>query len=243
MSCKNNTRESVNLFYQPLIPDNVHYLDSSESKHATRVLRLKAGDAIVITDGLGTRYRARITKADVQQCSFAIEEQIREPARNFFIHVAIAPTKNPDRIEWFVEKAVELGIDGITLITCEHSERSRINTERLHNIAVSAMKQSLTLTLPVISGPLPVTEVIHHHKETSKFIAHVDALNPDHLQDMAAPGSSYLVLIGPEGDFSNNELAAAADHHFSKVSLGTRRLRTETAGLAACHILNLINTK
>jgi 16S rRNA (uracil1498-N3)-methyltransferase len=233
----------VNLFYQPLIPDNVHHLDSTESKHATRVLRLKAGDAIDITDGLGTRYRARITNADVQQCSFTIEEQVREPARNFFIHVAIAPTKNPDRIEWFVEKAVEFGIDAITLITCEHSERSRINTERLHKIAVSAMKQSLKLTLPVISGPLPVTEVIHRQKEPSKFIAHVDALNPDHLQHIAASGSRYLVLIGPEGDFSSNELAAAADKHFSKVSLGNSRLRTETAGLAACHILNLVNTK
>jgi 16S rRNA (uracil1498-N3)-methyltransferase len=232
----------VNLFYQPLIPEGIHYLDAAESKHSAKVLRKKNGDQIQITDGKGFLYRAIITSSDVQQCSFEIQEKIESPVRQYRIHIAIAPTKNPDRLEWFVEKSVELGVDQITLIECDHSERSHLKYERLEKLAISAMKQSLKFLLPSISGPVKLSDVIVNANETEKFIAYVDPENSIHLKDVAASNTSYIVLIGPEGDFSKNELALAQQNHFKKVSLGPSRLRTETAGLAACHILNLVNT-
>ena len=232
----------MNLFYQPLIPDGVLSLDATESRHSTRVLRMKSGDQIRITDGHGNFYVARITKADSQECLFSIEERIQVPAKKYSIHIAIAPTKNADRIEWFIEKSVELGIDRITLITCEHSERTNLKFERLQKIAVSAMKQSLKATLPHITAPVPFSEVLTTNGSSQKFIAHVDLDNPAHLKQLAIPDSDYLVLIGPEGDFSIREIELAVARGFAKVSLGPSRLRTETAGLAACHILNLVNT-
>jgi 16S rRNA (uracil1498-N3)-methyltransferase len=238
----NNTLDGVNLFYQPLIPDGVLSLDATESKHATRVLRKKAGDPIQITDGKGKFYRARLTRADTLKSLFSIEETITEPIKTFSVHVAIAPTKNIDRLEWFVEKTVEVGIDEITLITCKHSERSHPKLERLEKIAISAMKQSLKATLPRISGPVSFSEMINTSHHTQRFIAHVDLENDVHLKHAAIPGSQYIILIGPEGDFSGNEIELAMNQGFRKVSLGTSRLRTETAGLAACHILNLVNT-
>lgn len=203
---------------------------------------MKVGDRIQITDGKGFLYNALITKADVNQCLFDIQETVQEPLRNYHIHIGIAPTKNADRLEWFVEKAVELGVDEITLINCEHSERTHLKFERLQKIAISAMKQSLRSTLPSISGPVELTEIMHVTSATGKFIACVDPKNPNHLKDIATANSTYLVLIGPEGDFSKNELQMASVYNFQRVSLGSLRLRTETAGLVACHILNLVNT-
>jgi len=232
----------LNLFYQPLLPEGIYYLDAFESKHCTKVLRKKNGDAIHITDGKGFLYHAIITKPDSFQCTFEIQEKIAEPARGFRIHIAISPIKNPDRLEWFVEKAVELGVDEITLIECDHTERNHVKPERLEKLAISAMKQSLKWTLPKISGPIKLSELIKSSTASSKFIAHVNPENPKHLLHVAAPGSNYLILIGPEGDFSKDELLLAMGNNFNAVSLGTSRLRTETAGLAACHILNLVNT-
>lgn len=232
----------MNLFYQPLIQQGIYALDAIESKHCTKVLRQRTGDIIHITDGKGFLYHAVITKADVERCVFDIRDTIEQPLRPYSIHIAISPTKHADRIEWFVEKSVEIGVDSITLIDCEHTERSHQKFERLEKIAVSAMKQSLRLTLPTLKGPVPAEDIIRSSVETSKFIAYVDQENPHHLKNLAEAGSSYLVLIGPEGDFSKEELTLAMDHQFQKVSLGSSRLRTETAGLAACHILNLVNT-
>lgn len=232
----------MNLFYQPRVQQGLHYLEPEESRHSTKVLRMKVGDRIQITDGKGFLYNALITKADVNQCLFDIQETVQEPLRNYHIHIGIAPTKNADRLEWFVEKAVELGVDEITLINCEHSERTHLKFERLQKIAISAMKQSLRSTLPSISGPVELTEIMHVTSATGKFIACVDPKNPNHLKDIATANSTYLVLIGPEGDFSKNELQMASVYNFQRVSLGSLRLRTETAGLVACHILNLVNT-
>jgi 16S rRNA (uracil1498-N3)-methyltransferase len=232
----------VNLFYQPAIQQGIFHLDPTESKHCTKVLRRKAGDKISITDGKGFLYEAVITVADPGQCSFEIQKKEADKAKSFSIHIAISPTKHPDRLEWFVEKSVELGVDKITLINCEHTERSHFKLDRLEKIAISAMKQSLRLTLPSIEGPLDFNVVVNQVNTISKFIAHVDVANPDHLKNIAARDSNYLVLIGPEGDFSGEELQQAATKQFRKVSLGSHRLRTETAGLAACHILNLVNT-
>lgn len=231
----------MNLFYQPRIPEGILYLDADESRHCIRVLRHTVGDNIRITDGKGFFYDAVITKADDRECQFHIENKIAQPPRDFFIHIAISPTKNADRIEWFVEKTVELGIDKVSLIECDNTERTYLKKERLEKVAVSAMKQSLKATTPVIEGLLSFQDIVTSH-EASKFIAYVDQQNPDHLKNIALRQKSYLVLIGPEGDFSPEELTLALNNGFQKVSLGHSRLRTETAGIAACHILNLTNS-
>ncbi len=232
----------MNLFYQPAIPEGVLYLDADESRHCIKVLRKRAGDVISVTDGRGFFYEAVITKADAGQCSFEIRTQIPAPEKDFFIHIAVSPTKNADRIEWFVEKATEFGIDKISLMDCKNTERSFIKTDRLNKVAISAMKQSLKSLVPVISDQLlQFTEVVEHCQEQEKYIAFVDASNPLHLRDVVKPGTSYCVLIGPEGDFSPEELRTALESGFKKVSLGPSRLRTETAAVAACHLLNLVN--
>ena len=232
----------MNLFYQPGIPEGILYLDADESRHCVKVLRRKAGDVISVTDGAGYFYEAVITRADAGQCHFDVRTKTAAPKRDFFVHIAVSPTKNADRIEWFVEKATEFGVDKISLVDCKNTERSFIKIERLNKVAISAMKQSLKAVLPVISNNvLQFAEVIENCQEEERYIAYVDASNPLHLKDSAKAGSSYCVLIGPEGDFSSEELKTALDHKFRKVSLGPSRLRTETAAVAACHILNLAN--
>ena len=232
----------MNLFYQPLIQEGITYLDSLESKHSARVLRKKSGDRIYITDGKGFLYTALITDADANRCFFEIQEKVPETQKQHAIHIAISPTKHADRFEWFVEKVVELGIDRITLMECDRTEYTHLKLERLEKIAISAMKQSVRLTLPSITGPIKIKDVTDNPDKTSKFIAYVDPGNPNHLKNIAKPNSDYLVLIGPEGDFSEGELSLAQEKEFQRVSLGSNRLRTETAGVAACHILNLVNT-
>ena len=232
----------MNLFFQPGIPDGVLYLDADESRHCVKVLRKKPGDVISITDGKGFFYDAVIARADPSQCFFEIQKKQAAEKRDFYIHIAISPTKNTDRIEWFVEKATELGVDKISLMDCKNTERSFIKTDRLNKVAISAMKQSLKATLPEISDHLlQFTEVVEHCSEEVKCIAIVDTTNPLHLMEAAGRATSYCILIGPEGDFSAEELRTSLEYRFKKVSLGPSRLRTETAGVAACHILNLIN--
>jgi 16S rRNA (uracil1498-N3)-methyltransferase len=231
----------LNLFYQPRITDGVFSLDPEESRHCVKVLRKNTGDTIRITDGKGSFYDATITAAHANQCEFHIDETISVSQPPWYIHIAIAPTKNADRIEWFVEKSVELGIQAITLIECKNSERTYQKTERLTKVAVSAMKQSLKAWLPAIHPLTKVSSLISSSTENQRFIAYVDQSNPAHLHSLATKHTSYLVLIGPEGDFSTYELTMAQNNGFIKVSLGQSRLRTETAGMAACHILNLIN--
>jgi 16S rRNA (uracil1498-N3)-methyltransferase len=232
----------VNLFYQPLVPQGVHHLDNDESRHCTRVLRRRNGDHIRITDGSGSFYDALITDANPSRCEFSIQKTSTEPSKNYSIHIAIAPTKNPDRIEWFVEKATEFGIDRITFLRTEHSEKVYLKKDRLIKVAISAMKQSLKASLPAVGEVISLSTLLGQSDESQKFIAYVDDANPAHLQKAARPGLSSIVLIGPEGDFATHELTEALSYGFEKVSLGKSRLRTETAGVAACHILNLINS-
>jgi 16S rRNA (uracil1498-N3)-methyltransferase len=231
----------VNLFYQPLITENIFHLDPEESRHCTKVLRKKSGDSIDITDGKGLFYHAIIEDTTTHQCTFRIESRRSEPPRNFYLHIVISPTKNPDRTEWFVEKAVEIGVDEITFIECARTERIRLRTERISKLAVSAMKQSLKATLPKINDTLRLTDFLKQQSDTDKFIAFVDEENPLHLKHAATPGNATSILIGPEGDFSHEELSTALSAGYKKVSLGKSRLRTETAGLVACHTLHLIN--
>ncbi len=232
----------MNLFYQPLLAQGILHLDADESRHVVKVLRKKQGDRISLTDGNGFFYEATINDPDPRECTFVINKKIQGPPKNFIIHIAISPTKNADRIEWFVEKAVELGIDEITLLECDHTERQHLKIDRLEKMAISAMKQSLKARLPLIHPLTGFRNIIHTAGSVEKYIAHVDNENPSQLKNLIAAGSSYLVLIGPEGDFSDEELTLAENQGFKKISLGPSRLRTETAGLAACHILNLANT-
>ncbi|HMV10738.1 MAG TPA: 16S rRNA (uracil(1498)-N(3))-methyltransferase [Cyclobacteriaceae bacterium] len=230
-----------NLFYQPALAAGVLYLDPEESRHATKVLRKKAGDTIHVTDGKGALYICRITDPRPDKCAFVVDSTEREKEKTFRIHIAIAPTKNADRIEWFVEKAIEIGIDEISFVECDNSERTSIKLERIEKIAVSAMKQSLKFTLPKINSVRQLREFISGTGSGKNYIAYVDQNNPDELSKVAARNDHYTVLIGPEGDFSPAELELALKHGFIKVALGPSRLRTETAGMAACHTLNLIN--
>ncbi len=231
----------MNLFYQPRIREGVNHLDADESRHCTRVLRKRAGDTIRLTDGLGSFYDAVIEDDSSRECRFRITATHEVQPPPCTIHIAVAPTKNADRIEWFVEKSTEFGIDRITLLSCQHSERTFIKTDRLEKVALSAMKQSLKAYLPVITPLTPFNELVQSADEANRFIAHVDEGNPLHLQEAARHlKGSHLVLIGPEGDFSTEELRLATSAGFVKVSLGGSRLRTETAALAACHILNLL---
>jgi 16S rRNA (uracil1498-N3)-methyltransferase len=230
----------LNLFYQPGISEGINYLDAEESRHAARVLRMSEGDQLTLTDGKGFFYSARITKADSKKCQFKILDKKETLRKNFHIHVAIAPTKNADRIEWFVEKSTEIGIDEISFILCENSERKVINAERVEKIAVSALKQSQQALLPKLNELVPFKNILEA-KADQKFIGFVDSSNPSHLKSLAQSGKKYLMLIGPEGDFSNEELELAIKTGFQKVGLGTNRLRTETAGLVAVQVLALAN--
>jgi 16S rRNA (uracil1498-N3)-methyltransferase len=230
----------VNLFYQPDILNGNYFLDVEESHHAVKVFRFREKDSIDITDGVGTLYSAVITKADSKKCEFEVVKKSKQSPRSFVIHIAIAPTKNMDRIEWFVEKAIEIGVDQISFVVCQKSERKTVNMDRIQKLAVSALKQSRQTWMPKIYSPVPFEEILTSNSD-QKFIAYVDGQNPDQLKKITIPAQRYLVLIGPEGDFSKEELALAQQNNFRKVSLGPNRLRTETAGLVACQILNLIN--
>jgi 16S rRNA (uracil1498-N3)-methyltransferase len=230
----------VNLFFQPAVSEGVNHLTAEESYHAFRVLRMSSGDDIKVTDGKGFFYQAQIVSIDSKKCVFKINTHEKIPAKNFRIHIAIAPTKNADRIEWFVEKAVEIGVDEISFILCKNSERRVLNLERIQKIAVSAMKQSQQPWMPTLHPLQPFNDILKQSAD-QKFIGHVDSSNPVHLKAIAKPNKSYLVLIGPEGDFFNEELNAALQSGFEKVSLGENRLRTETAGLTACQTLQFVN--
>lgn len=209
-----------------------------------RVLRMKEGDALRIADGKGTFYNAVISAAQGKRCMVHIEsEERQEPLWNGHLHIAMAPTKLMDRNEWFVEKAVEIGVDEITFIRTDHSERDVIKMERIEKIAVSAMKQSQKATLPVLNGMTGFRSFVERGFDGDRFIAHCEPGSKVLLQDAVVPGHDTLVLIGPEGDFSPSEIEMALKAGFKPISLGPSRLRTETAALVAVHIMNLAGQK
>ena len=229
-------------YYQPDLRNKSFYLSDEESRHCIKVLRRKAGDEIEVVDGKGYRVKAQITDPNPRKCSFEVLSEKYFDAPDHTIHIALAPTKNQDRVEWFVEKAVEIGIQHIDFYYGNHSERRKINLERIQKEAVAAMKQSGQAFLPVLSEHKSLKNLIREKSAVKEhFIAYVDFDNPDLLMDSASRNSTYVVLIGPEGDFSTEELQSALDSGYKKLSLGNNRLRTETAALAACHILNLVN--
>ena len=233
----------MQLFYAPEITTPLYTLPEEESGHCVRVLRLKEGDSLHITDGRGTLYRAEVEDAHPKRCTIRIVEEHPEwEKRPYGLSVAVAPTKNIDRIEWFVEKATECGIDRIVPILCDHSERKVVKEERLVKIAASAMKQSLKAYLPQIEPLTPIRQLLSEPFEGVKLIAHCEEdMERVFLGDVVKKGDNVLVLIGPEGDFSKEEIEAARKAGFREVTLGNARLRTETAALAATMFTAFVN--
>ncbi len=232
----------MQLFYIPNITGNEVVLNETESKHAVRVLRLTEGSRVQLIDGTGGFYEAEISVAHPKKCKLSIIDTIDEfEKRTFKLHIAIAPTKNIDRYEWFLEKCTEIGIDEITPLLSEHSERKVIKPERLNKILVAAMKQSLKAYLPKLNPLTSFNELILERRYENRYIAHCYDGEKIHLKNTIKKGDDILILVGPEGDFSLEEVEQAKENGFMEVSLGMARLRTETAGVVACHIANLAN--
>ena len=212
--------------------------------HATRVLRLKAGDEIFLMDGVGNYYRAQITIAATHHCYYEILEHLpQEPEWKGHLHLAIAPTKMMDRMEWFVEKATEIGVDEISFLNCKFSERKLLKLPRLEKIVISAVKQSHKAWNPVLHEMVSFKDFIRQPREGGKFIAHCYDQIPrtylfDELRKSSAP-EELTVMIGPEGDFSIDEVKDAVEAGYQSVHLGTSRLRTETAGLSAVMMMRI----
>jgi 16S rRNA (uracil1498-N3)-methyltransferase len=237
----------MHLFYTPDINagQELYTLSEEESKHCVRVLRMVEGDQIRLIDGKGIFYNAVIADANPKRCTVSIHSiQADEGKRSYYVHIAVAPTKNTDRLEWFLEKSTEIGIDEISPIECEHSERAVVKTDRLNRVITAAMKQSIKAFHPQLNELRNFKELIAQSRsfEGNKYIAHC---RPDEkkqpLKQAYQKGKDVLILIGPEGDFSIDEVKLAVENGFAPISLGTSRLRTETAALVACHTISLLN--
>lgn len=232
------------MFYVPDIETHSE-LPADEAAHCARVLRMTEGERIQITDGYGHFYEAELTLVSPKRCLFRILcKETPAPLWTGHLHIAMAPTKNMDRVEWFAEKATEIGFDELTFLNCRFSERKVIKTERVEKILVSAVKQSLKPLKPVLNEMTDFARFVKQERTGQKFIAHCyDDLGGTKplLKQALKPGEDALVMIGPEGDFSREEVQLAITHGFQPISLGRSRLRTETAALVACHILNLAN--
>ena len=233
----------MNIFYAPTIEAGQLILSEEEARHCVQVLRHKSGDIIQVVDGKGGRYVGQISTTGKRQCSVDIVEQEIQPAnRAIQLHLAIAPTKNINRFEWLLEKATEIGIEYIHPLLCEHSERKKIRKDRLERILVAAMKQSQRAHLPVLTEMTSFSDFLEQlPPDTQRFIAHCVDGPKMHLQNQLIPGKDIVILVGPEGDFSPAEIEEAVQHEFVPVHLGQTRLRTETAGLFACSIVQLKN--
>jgi 16S rRNA (uracil1498-N3)-methyltransferase len=232
----------MHIFYPPDISGKTYTLDETESKHCVRVLRLVKGDEITLVDGRGGFFTAEIADPNPKRCAVnVVRSELNFGLRKFQVHVAIAPTKNIDRIEWFLEKSTEIGIDRVTPLLCQHSERKEIKADRLEKVMISAMKQSLKAYLPKLDELTKFNDFIRQPFSEQKFIGHCEEQKRELLKNVVKPGANYLILIGPEGDFSPEEIEMALKAGFQPVSLGESRLRTETAGVVACHTFNLLN--
>ncbi len=237
----------MQLFYSPDIDLKTQNFTFSkeESRHIIRVLRKKEGDLLHITNGKGYLITAEISHANEKKCLIHIISFEKQQKKwDCYLHIAIAPTKMNDRFEWFLEKATEIGIDEITPIICDNSERKILKTARMKKVLVSAMKQSLKFELPKLNEPVKFSEIIQLNSANIKLIAHCE--DPDKkntIKNLVNPNKNILILIGPEGDFSTKEIGTALHHQFIPLSLGASRLRTETAGIVACSSISVINEK
>lgn len=236
--------KEMNIFYAPdiALPDIT--LSPEESAHCVRVLRLGAGEKVRVIDGNGGYYHAVIAVPDAKHCKLTVTGAIAIQAqRNYSIHIAIAPTKNMERFEWFIEKSVEIGIDTITPLLCHHSERRVLKTDRLERLIISTMKQAVIPKHPMLHELTGFKEFVTKQgkNDTDLFIAHCEETDRRKLSDVCRPGRSTLVLIGPEGDFSPDEIELAISKEFIPVTLGGNRLRTETAGVLVCSYISALN--
>jgi 16S rRNA (uracil1498-N3)-methyltransferase len=234
----------MHIFYSNSIQEKIVTLSPDESAHCARVLRLNAGDVVHVIDGKGGLFEAKIEKADARACLLKIIRLLPSaPARNYNIHIAISPTKQIDRFEWFVEKAVEIGVDTITPLLCQRSERRVLKAERLHKLIISTMKQAMVSRLPVLHELTCFDDFTGSFLPSlpNCFIAHCHESDRLPLNLAIVPNKDITILIGPEGDFSSEEVMQAIKFNFLPVSLGSNRLRTETAGMVACSIANLGN--
>ena len=233
----------MQLFFNEQIVGPVFDLDQEESKHLIKVLRKNKGDQVAFTDGKGNLYSCTIEHADLKRTKLRIDKTQYVPEEDYRIHLAISPTKNLDRLEWMLEKITEIGVHQITLIQTKHGERPHLKLDRLEKKIISACKQSVKTRRPILNPLIPFQEFLklHNNQLSQKFIAYVDQDHDSHLFEAASPGGNCIIMIGPEGDFSKDEIKTALSHQYQPVSLGKSRLRTETAGLAAVHILQLIN--
>ena len=233
----------MQIFYVPGITGNTCLMDENNSRHSIRVLRMTKGDRLKLVDGNGNLYEAIISDPDPSGCRVTITNVIRDfEKRGYRLHIAISPIKNQDRFEWFIEKSVEIGVDEITPVICRNTEKPGIKKDRINNIIISAMKQSLKAFMPSLNEPVTFDEFINSDPTGIKMIANC---NPDSerkkMDQIYEKNSDAVILIGPEGDFTVEELNLAFRNGYKPVHLGTSRLRTETAGIAACYSVYFIN--
>lgn len=233
----------MQLFYNTTISENdtSFSFDKDESRHIVKVLRKNPGDVLHITNGKGWLFEAELTLTAMKHCEVNITSKALKEKRPYSLHLAVAPTKMNDRYEWFLEKATEIGVESITPIICDHSERKVIKTERFKKIIQSAMKQSLHYYLPKLNKPIAFKDFISQDFTKQKFIAHCEETDRKSLKSQLQPHKDCIILIGPEGDFSVKEIEIALQHNFIPVTLGKTRLRTETAAIAACHSVAFAN--
>ena len=240
--------KEVRFFYAPDAA-TTHELPEEEAQHAVRVLRLDAGDEIMLMDGKGSFYLAEITEATKKRCFYQLKETLPQPRQwQGHLHLAMAPTKNLDRVEWLAEKATEIGFDELTFLNCKFSERKVLKTERIDKILISAMKQSHKAWKPILNKMTDFKDFMKRDFKGGKFICHCYGEENDVelgkkvlLKDVLKAGEDALVMVGPEGDFSVDEVLEAERNGFQSVSLGESRLRTETAAIVAVHLMNLFN--
>ncbi|MFZ4107252.1 16S rRNA (uracil(1498)-N(3))-methyltransferase [Flavobacterium sp.] len=233
----------MQLFYNPSINESLtsFIFDKEESKHIIKVLRKQERDILHVTNGFGYLFTTEIALASDSKCTVNVLSYIKKAAPKFHLHLAVAPTKMNERYEWFLEKATEIGIQEITPIICDHSERKIIKIDRYQKIIESAMKQSLHFYLPKLNEPILLKDFLKKDFKGQKFIAHCEESNKKSLKSQIIPKEDVTLLIGPEGDFSIKEIEIALNNKYNPISLGETRLRTETAALVACHSVVFIN--
>lgn len=233
----------MQLFYNPDILETATQFtfNREESKHIVKVLRKNTGDTLHITNGKGWLFSAIVSVPNINKCTVSIISKVLQPKRDYQLHLAVAPTKMNDRYEWFLEKATEIGIDSITPIICDHSERKVVKTDRFERIIQSAIKQSLSCYLPQLNPPVLFKEFMAQKFTGDLFIAHCEETDKKSLKQQLKTKTSTTILIGPEGDFSTKEIEQAIENNFIPVTLGETRLRTETAAIVACHSVAFTN--
>jgi len=232
----------MHIFYTPDINSDTYILSEEESKHCIKVLRFQKGSLLNLVDGKGGFYDAIVEEPHPKRTRIVIQRvQKNFGRRNHYLHIAIAPTKNIERLEWFLEKATEIGIDEITPIICDRSERKDVKTERLNKVITTAVKQSIKAFHPKLNEAERFSEFILRSQNTNKYIAHCIESKKSVIKDQFKLNSDYIVMIGPEGDFTSHEVDAAMKQGFIPISLGNSRLRTETAALEVCFEINFLN--